>query len=394
MVSFDPYLNWLGIPVHEQPPNFYRLLGVVLFESNPAVIEQASDRQSLRVGAYQAGPQGEVCQQLLSEIARARYCLLDPRQKASYDEYLQGILSQRGERTVSAPPPPQFAPPRTQFAPQNGGPVYPGNTAAQRPMPMPGPPPPMQPPMPGASMPGPPAMPRTIPAPPQPVMPSPQQPMLMPAGMPPPQQAMQMPRAMSAPPGFAPARPRPVAPAAVPAAPFPTATAAAPAPVRSPAAPPTQPPAAPQRPIDELESLTSQPSSRHRIVKKKKEDYTQEILLVCVATAAVVLLVIYIAVTNLGHSQAGYDAIKPEKPTTESPRAKLDEERKEKEKEIEKQKQAAHGSAGEAKSGPVVPFGENPKQTVKRTNAVKDVDAPLPTPHTFGGPTRAMDSPQ
>ena len=57
MVSFDPYLNWLGIPPHEQPPNFYRLLGVVLFESNPEVIVQAADRQSLRVGGYQAGPQ-------------------------------------------------------------------------------------------------------------------------------------------------------------------------------------------------------------------------------------------------------------------------------------------------------------------------------------------------
>ena len=61
MSAFDPYLNWLGIPVHEQPPNFYRLLGVVLFESNPAVIEQAADRQSLTVGAYQGGPHGELC---------------------------------------------------------------------------------------------------------------------------------------------------------------------------------------------------------------------------------------------------------------------------------------------------------------------------------------------
>ena len=56
MVSFDPYLNWLGIPPHEQPPNFYRLLGVVLFESNPEVIQQAADRQSLRVGRVPGGP--------------------------------------------------------------------------------------------------------------------------------------------------------------------------------------------------------------------------------------------------------------------------------------------------------------------------------------------------
>ena len=100
VVSFDPYLNWLGIAPHEQPPNFYRLLGVVLFESNPEVIQQAADRQSLRVGAYQAGPQGEMCQQLLSEIAMAQFCLLDPQQKAAYDGQLYESLAQRGERAV------------------------------------------------------------------------------------------------------------------------------------------------------------------------------------------------------------------------------------------------------------------------------------------------------
>ena len=35
MASFDPYQAWLGIPPHDQPPNLYRLLGLVLFESNP-----------------------------------------------------------------------------------------------------------------------------------------------------------------------------------------------------------------------------------------------------------------------------------------------------------------------------------------------------------------------
>ena len=103
MVSFDPYLNWLGIPPHEQPVNFYRLLGVVLFESSPEVIEQAADRQSLRVGGFQAGPNGEMCQQLLSEIAMARFCLLDPQQKAAYDNQLSGSLAQRGERLRYCP---------------------------------------------------------------------------------------------------------------------------------------------------------------------------------------------------------------------------------------------------------------------------------------------------
>jgi len=106
MAPFDPYLNWLGIPPHEQPPNYYRLLGVVLFESDPEVIRRAADLQSLRVGGFQAGPQGEMCQQLLSEIAVAQYCLLDPQHKAAYDAQLSEGLSRRGERYVAAPPPP------------------------------------------------------------------------------------------------------------------------------------------------------------------------------------------------------------------------------------------------------------------------------------------------
>lgn len=31
--NFDPYHKWLGIPPEEQPPHYYRLLGIKLFES-------------------------------------------------------------------------------------------------------------------------------------------------------------------------------------------------------------------------------------------------------------------------------------------------------------------------------------------------------------------------
>src|SRR5262249_4294750 len=104
------YLSWLGIPPHEQPPSFYRLLGVVLFESNPDVIQRAADRQWSLLSAYQSGPQGQLCQQLMSELARARFCLLDPQQKAAYDGQLYESVSQRGEQVVaSAPPSPALA---------------------------------------------------------------------------------------------------------------------------------------------------------------------------------------------------------------------------------------------------------------------------------------------
>lgn len=407
MVPFDPYLNWLGIPPHEQPPNFYRLLGVVLFESNPEVIEQAADRQSLRVGAYQAGPQGEICQQLLSEIAMAQFCLLDPQQKAAYDGQLQESLAQRGERAVAPPPPawsgggqqlsspsPQFGPQPPQFGPQGGiGPMNPGQgmpgpvpAPMQAPMTMPGPPP-MLAPMPGVTamsgqgaMPGPPAMPGPL----QPMMPMP-------------------PTMTSGPTGFAPVMPRPSAPAAMPvAAPFPTATAVA----AGPPALPTQPPAAPQRPIDELENLTSQPTTRRRIPKKKKVDYTKEIIIASVVTVVGIFLFIAWAVTaSQDHTPRGFEeATKsvPEKPV--DARAKLAEERKQKEKEIAKEKAkakeekekkaaAAHPSGGSGTIGPLRPFGADVRRPNTHSQASDDGDAPLPTPHSFGPPTRTMDSP-
>ncbi len=85
------------------------------------------------------------------------------------------------------------------------------------------------------------------------------------------------------------------------------------------------PPMAPQRPIDELESLTSQPATRRRILKtlkrKKKADHTKEIILgSVVAVAGSVLFIVYLAMTNQDHSGRGWDAIKDatEKPANSS----------------------------------------------------------------------------
>ena len=44
-----------------------------------------------------------MCQQLLSEIAMAQFCLLDPQQKAAYDAQLQDGLARRGECSVAPP---------------------------------------------------------------------------------------------------------------------------------------------------------------------------------------------------------------------------------------------------------------------------------------------------
>jgi hypothetical protein len=392
MVSYDPYLNWLGIPPHEQPPNFYRLLGVVLFESNSEVIEKAADRQSLRVGAYRSGPYDELCQQLLSEIAMARLCLLDPQQKVAYDGKLLNGLAQRGERTVAAAPPPasptapqafgsppqqftipspQFNPVQSPLAPSAGmGPFQP----AQNPMPGPA-----MMPLPGTAMPAAMPIPTAMPTPqlqPQPMMP-------MPTGMVQPQQPT-MPL-----PGFAATLRKPSAPIAFPAtARSLPATGTTPT-LNSPVAAnsPTHLPAAPQTPIEELEELAIQ-STRHRFPKKKKKvEYTKEIILGGVVTAAGVLLfVIYAAIKSQDKVEHGFDAIiKVEKPV-DNVSTKLAEELKKKKKEIETakakeietQKKAAMEQASRAK---------------KRFNVSDNERSSIPKAHDFGPPNRAMDGP-
>ena len=70
--GFDPYYKWLGIPPEEQPPNHYRLLGLRLFESDPEVIESASDQRMAHLRTYQTGQYSALSQKLLNEVAGAK----------------------------------------------------------------------------------------------------------------------------------------------------------------------------------------------------------------------------------------------------------------------------------------------------------------------------------
>ena len=103
MPAFDAYHQWLGIPPGEQPPNHYRLLGVPLFESDPDVIETAAQRQTVFLRTLQLGPQAELAERTLNEVARARVTLLNVDQKAAYDDKLR--QSQRLLSTTTQAPP-------------------------------------------------------------------------------------------------------------------------------------------------------------------------------------------------------------------------------------------------------------------------------------------------
>ncbi|MDG2207671.1 MAG: hypothetical protein P8K78_07180 [Pirellulales bacterium] len=93
--EFDPYHKWLGIAPEERVPTHYRLLGLNLFESDPEVIEAAADRQMTYLQGVSEGAEFEQAQKLLTEVAKARVCLLNVEQKAAYDTRLRSQIDSR-----------------------------------------------------------------------------------------------------------------------------------------------------------------------------------------------------------------------------------------------------------------------------------------------------------
>lgn len=86
--KFDPYRRWLEIRPDEVRTH-YRLLGLSLFESHPATIEAAAERRMATVRSFESPEHAEPARKILDELAAAKACLLDPQQKAAYDEQLR-----------------------------------------------------------------------------------------------------------------------------------------------------------------------------------------------------------------------------------------------------------------------------------------------------------------
>ena len=95
--TFDPYQAWLGIPSTEQPPHHYRLLKLNLWEHRWDLIDAAGDRQMTIVRAHESGETAALAKQLSIEIAAAKVCLLNPKQKAVYDAQLRQRLVDAGQ---------------------------------------------------------------------------------------------------------------------------------------------------------------------------------------------------------------------------------------------------------------------------------------------------------
>ncbi len=97
--EFDPYLELLGIPKSEQPPNCYRLLGIPEYTSNKQVIANGAARQMQflrRVGGDQYLTE---VQAILNEISKVRIILLDDDKRTEYDRNLKA--KDRGGKELS-----------------------------------------------------------------------------------------------------------------------------------------------------------------------------------------------------------------------------------------------------------------------------------------------------
>ncbi|MGD0654342.1 MAG: LamG-like jellyroll fold domain-containing protein [Thermoguttaceae bacterium] len=118
---FDPYHKWLGIPPKDQPPNYYRLLAIDPFESDPEVIDAAANRQMAYVQQRATGEHTAESQKLLNELAAARLCLLDQKKKAQYDLQLRINLRQQARQSgETRSKPPKIDPP---FSLKSRGPL-------------------------------------------------------------------------------------------------------------------------------------------------------------------------------------------------------------------------------------------------------------------------------
>ncbi|HUG66623.1 MAG TPA: malectin domain-containing carbohydrate-binding protein [Pirellulaceae bacterium] len=104
---FDPYHKWLGITPHERPANYYRLLGLDLFEDDLDAIECAADRLMKYVRDFATVEQRQVAREVLDELSAAKRCLLIAEQKRAYDAGLRAGRSTTRQARPAEPPPPR-----------------------------------------------------------------------------------------------------------------------------------------------------------------------------------------------------------------------------------------------------------------------------------------------
>lgn len=125
---FDPWEAWLGIPLAEQPPDHYRLLGLPRFLPDSTAVDRALSARRTLLAAHATGPHGSEARRMLEECETAASCLLDSRSRLTYDAALrrqlglsEGPLELSSDAIVAETPAFTFANPHGSSDPAAGG---------------------------------------------------------------------------------------------------------------------------------------------------------------------------------------------------------------------------------------------------------------------------------
>lgn len=98
----NPYAEWLGISPSELHPNYYQLLGIDAFESNPNVIKLAYEKRFAQLKRHAIGKHSDLSQRILNEIATAKVTLSSEPKKAIYDQLLKQQIDATTPPAVSS----------------------------------------------------------------------------------------------------------------------------------------------------------------------------------------------------------------------------------------------------------------------------------------------------
>ncbi len=90
-MDFDPYWQWLQIPVDRRPPTYYDLLGLPALTGDAQRIHAAHRERYAYVRNFALGDYGEQANEILSELSLALDCLTDGAKKRAYDKTLGGV---------------------------------------------------------------------------------------------------------------------------------------------------------------------------------------------------------------------------------------------------------------------------------------------------------------
>ena len=84
------YHEWLGIPLRDEKPNHYEILGIPFSETNNNVVSNGAARRISFLQTMVAGEFAELAQKIQKEVSQAKLCQL---RQNSRDKYQAELMS-------------------------------------------------------------------------------------------------------------------------------------------------------------------------------------------------------------------------------------------------------------------------------------------------------------